>query len=95
MNLKRLVPISLIALLLSMILPIANAEQLKRYKVVNVDGVVITIAEGYPSYYTGRVTWWVSTNNTVAAAAEGSVSALLILDSFIASLEFKILNSRL
>ena len=70
MNLKRIVPISLIALLLSMILPIANAEQLKRYKIVNIDGVVISIVEGYPSYYTGRVTWWVSTNNTVAAAAE-------------------------
>ena len=53
-----------------LIAPSANAEQLKRYKIVTVDGDVLGIVEGYPSYYTGRVTWWVTSNNTVQAAAE-------------------------
>jgi hypothetical protein len=59
MNLKRLVPISLIALSLSIVIPIANAEQLKRYKILYPNGSFIMnagssnpiVIEGYPSVY--------------------------------------------
>ena len=79
MNLKRLVPISLIALLLSMILPIANAEQLKRYKIVSPSGVVLTIVEGYPSVYSTIIFYHDPTGTNPGVCAAGCRA---VLDSY-------------
>ena len=60
---KRLVRISLIVLSLSMVIPVANAEQLMRYKILYPDGSFIMnagssnpiVVEGYPSVYSNLI----------------------------------------